>query len=260
MLEWDPQWRRVSDVEWGIIVGAGLTSASVRLFAPSPEPATWKGGIGFDEPLYDAVAPRRYWVWRAIANVSHVGFFGAITYRLVEDLAIVGGAFDSWDVATQMLGLDLAALSFIATTLWIPQIWIARQRPSLQNCDDPTRVANKCGKNPERNRSFWSGHPAVATAYAGLTCTHHRKLAIYSDTGGRIACGAMIANAAITGITRTIAGYHWASDVLFGFVAGTIAWLLPTAFHYGPGNYEPAMAATPALSSSRPHWTRVSLW
>ncbi len=248
-LRWDPQWNRVSAPEWAILTGAGITAASIRLFGPNPEP-NWRGGILFDEPLYLAVAPENKTVFEIYGNASHVAFFGGIAYRLVEDLAVVGAGMESWDVAWQMLGMDLEAISIIATILWIPQLLIARERPVLMNCDHPTRVANKCDDNPERNRSFWAGHPALTTAMAGLTCVHHSKLQIYGGgAGDKIACGAMIGAAVVTGIGRLVGGYHWASDVILGYIAGTAAWMIPTALHYGLGPGDDAETSAAALRS-----------
>ena len=234
-LELPAAYAPLTSAEWIGAPALTLGSVAVRFLGPS-HPPNWDGGILFDESLYLSVAPHRQKTWRTIANISHAGFASAMAYRLIDDLLIVGAAYDSWEVATQMLGMDLEAFTIIAATLWLPQLFVRRQRPIVGLCGDPEYAQNKCDENPERYRSFWAGHPAAATAAAGMTCVHHQRLKIYGDPiADGAACGVMIGLAAMTGVTRAIAGYHWPSDVLIGFAVGTLAWVLPTAIHYGFG-------------------------
>ena len=232
--QWDSSWTKLTPAEWVITPTLALGSLGVRFLGPRPK-LTWQGGILFDEPIYEALAPAEHARWRTIADVSHVGFAASIAYRVIDDLLIVGASQDAWDVGAQMFGMDLQAATIVATSLWLPQLLIGRERPIVGNCDREDLASNKCDTdNPERNRSFWAGHPALATATAGMTCVHHARLQHYG--GGapdRIACGATIAVAAFTAAARAIAGYHWASDVLLGLVVGNVAWILPAAAHYG---------------------------
>ena len=231
---WDSDHKRLTTAEWLITPSLALGSLGVRFLGPRPR-LTWEGGVLFDEVLYLAIAPQKHRPWRTIADVSHVGFATSIAYRVIDDLLIVGASYDAWDVGWQMFGMDLQAATIIATSLWLPQLLIGRERPILRNCGDEARASNKCdADNPERNRSFWAGHPALAVATAGMTCSHHARLQIYG--GGfpdHFACGATIALATFTTAARAIAGYHWPSDVLLGVVVGNVAWLVPVAVHYG---------------------------
>lgn len=233
-VEWDEDWERFR--WWEYVASTTLMSAGfVSQFILPPPETSFAGGVLFDEPIYEALRPKTQSGWEAHALASDVGFYGAMAYRFV-DAMIVGIAHDNWDVAWQMVMMDFESFSLIASTLWVSQAaGVGRERPGYSTCGEDDHFGEDCDRTDNRYRSFYAGHPATALSAAGSTCVHHYFMPLYGGgAADSIACGAMLAVAAVTGVERVVAGKHWTTDLLVGWgVGAATGFLVPLSLHYG---------------------------
>lgn len=248
-VRWKDEWHRVRPWQYPTTVGLTAFGFAARFAFDDPEP-NWKGTIGIDQDILDAIAVRDD-PWRQnVIAISDITFVGSIVYRAIDSTMVPGYFNRNWDVAWQMSWIDAQAFGTIAAVLWGTQLYVGRVRPAGANCDDPDRPGNLCNiESAEYARSFIAGHPATAIAAAGLTCLHHGHMPLYGGgLGDKIACGVMIGNAAVNSATRVMSEHHYPSDLLFGAVLGlTAGWVLPTALHYGWGDDDEDPAETARL-------------
>lgn len=257
-VRWRDEWPEFRAWQYGttaLLLGGGIAT---RYLAPDPGPL-WHGGILFDAPVADRLSIRHEPARWTVAMLTDGMSFTLVGYRLIDSTLVPGLGHDEWEVAQQMTLIDLQAYAIVAATLFIPQALIGRDRPLLARCDDEQVRAHEpvCSPDHEhRYRSFFSGHVAMTTAAASLTCLHHANLPLYG--GGAwddVACASSIGLAVSVAIGRTITLNHWASDTLLGALIGVGAgYLLPAALHYGfdgsgPGSSSAALVPL-ALSGS----------
>jgi membrane-associated phospholipid phosphatase len=261
-IEW--RWRTFQPWEY-VATAAALGGGFYLRFIAPPRDANWTGGILFDDWVRDRVAIQDVPVRNVATRATDVMFYGAMTYRLVDSVFVPGFGWGRWDTAFQMAMVDLEAFGFVAITLWGTQAVLARQRPYVSRCGEPgIRAAESCRPDePETNRSFFAGHPAVGLTAAGLTCVHHKHLPLYGGSDGdMIACGVMLGLAAVNGIGRVVTEKHYVSDLMVGFGVGTFAgWALPELLHYAhpqaPIDEPPAARA---WRSTRPRVLVLPTW
>lgn len=238
-LVWDPSLRRLRP--WEYAIGPVLIAGAFTMYLALPDPDyDFSYGIRFDRVVQDAISVRSD-TYRRIADViGDVGFHGSMIYRGLEDIFVVGLARDGWPVASQLVGIDTMAFGLVGAVVWGSQVFIGRQRPSAYYCQTEPGYAEQFGGCTRygANRSFLSGHFAAAVAGASLTCLYHDRFQIYRrPRAGRGACGATIAMAVLTGIARSTADGHWATDMVGGGALGFLAgWVLPRAVLFGFGD------------------------
>jgi membrane-associated phospholipid phosphatase len=233
-IDW--RWQRVRAWEYAAtaaMLGAGFY---LRFGAEHPDP-DWRGGVLFDDWVRDRWALDGNDNRRLATHVTDVAFYGAMGYRFVDSAIVPSLILGDADTALQMSMIDLEAFGFVAITLWGTQAIFGRERPELDRCDEPgfREAEENCAPGaPERNRSFYAGHPAVGMTAAGLTCVHHAHLPLYGGgAADTMACGLMIGAAAMNGLGRVITEKHYATDLAVGFGVGAFAgWVLPLVLHY----------------------------
>ncbi len=229
------KWQRFRAWEYGF-TGSALSVAFFLRFVASPPGADWSGGILFDDWVHEHTALESIPQRRRVKTMTDVFFFGSMAYRVVDSTILPLVVWRDSDLALQLSMIDLEAFGFVAITLWGGQALFGRERPYTERCGDARFAATEDGcpeDSSNHNRSFYAGHPAVATAAAGLTCTHHAHLALYGGAGDTLACGTMIGAAVMTGIGRVVTEEHHASDLLVGFGVGAFAgFALPELLHY----------------------------
>jgi len=241
-LQWSDDWRGMRAWEYPVSLGLMAGAFSAR-FLLRPPPPNWVGVSDFEQSIVDRLAVRDNPAHSNIRQLSDLGFYGAMAYRLVDSALLPGLLHpDSWRVAWKMSWIDLEALAVVAAVEWGTQIFVGRVRPTALNCADPTRRGHLCDRqNPDYARSFIAGHTATATAVAGLTCLHHGRLPLYGGgAADTLACAALVMNALGNGVARVVSERHYPSDVLMGWGLGIAAgWVLPRALHYGWGEQKP---------------------
>jgi hypothetical protein len=233
---WRDEWPRFRDWEYAA-TGVLLTgSVAARLLLPPPPPV-WSGGILFDDSVAALFAVRHEPTRSAIAISSHVAAFLPVAYRAFDSTLVPGEVRDDWDLAQQMILIDLETYAVIAAVVWGSQIYLGRDRPIMQRCNEPeVRDNERVCKPGDRQawRSFISGHVAVGVAAAGLTCLHHANLPLYGSPWDGVACGTTIGFAVANSAGRLASWNHWPTDVALGALLGLGAgWLMPAALHYG---------------------------
>lgn len=274
-LQWSDDWRGMRAWEYPVSVGL-MAGAFAARFWLRPPPPNWVGVSDFEQSIVDRLAVRQNPAHSSIRQLSDLGFYGAMAFRLLDSALLPGLLHpDSWQVAWKMSWIDLEALAVVAAVEWGTQIFVGRVRPTALNCSDPTRRGHLCDpQDPDYARSFIAGHTATATAVAGLTCLHHGRLPLYGGgVADTLACAALVVNALGNGVARVVSERHYPSDVLMGWALGVAAgWVLPRALHYGWGEADavetvglpqvrerPALifSLSPAIFDARPGLTLV---
>ena len=230
-LAWPTQYRRV---HWSEAVAAPLVIAgSFTLYLAGPTPDQDATAV----TAFDRNLGRRLRVTGSgrgpLQKIGDVGYLGTFAYRIVDDLLIAGAIRGGWDVAWQLLVIDSLSLGLVGATAFVGQVAFGRQRPEYYFCDEAG--GEDCDGGSGENRSFISGHHAIAVAGAALTCMHHARFRIYrTKRSGRAACASHAAVAAMVGVSRLMVEKHWPTDVLLGSAVGMIAgWVVPRLLHYG---------------------------
>jgi membrane-associated phospholipid phosphatase len=158
-----------------------------------------------------------------------VGVSGA---QLVLDAWLVAaGIHRDPDVAWQMTVIDAEIFGLSELAVTMTKLLVARERPYAEHCESSS--GSDCQAS-NRFLSFYSGHANSASTFAGLTCAHHQKLALYGSVAADLgACLGSVSIALATGLLRTASDNHWWSDVLVGHAVGFSAgYLLSWGLYY----------------------------
>jgi len=214
---------------WDYMALGALAIGNIAIvFTPVPEPASWTGGILFDDWVRGGL---RFGAANARSAASSASDW------LIAILAVFPIA-DAWfdaglargrpDVAWRLTVIDTEAL---LTTTFITlgaQRLIARQRPWVAAClKDPTGA--DCSTGSAANTSFPSGHTSVAFTSAVLECVNHGEMDVERKGWSVAACPLTLSLATLTGILRIASDRHYASDVVVGALLGAgIGYLVPT--------------------------------
>lgn len=253
-VRWHEEWPRFRLAEYLYTIGALAGGFTMRFVAPSPD-ANWRGGILLDDAIVDRMGLENADNRKLGETVTDFAWIGSMAYRAVDSIAVPLIGYGDGDLALQMSMIDLEAFGTVAITLWTTQLFIGRERPRTRECNEgrfPADSAVCHGSAAEKNRSFYGGHPAVATAAAGVTCMHHGHIPLYGGAGDTLACGLTIGAAVTTGIGRIWAEDHYPSDVLVGWAVGAFSgFILPAALHYGFGGKRAAPRRRDTASSHR---------
>ena len=234
-LAWnEDRWGRFSTQElaltgFGVVAGIGM-----QLFLV-PELGGTSGGVLIDDPVRDLLHLRDRPGRDLAARISDILVNANLIWPyLVDTLVIAWAVDDSRDVAGQMFWIN--ALSYVLTTtsLTATKNLVARERPYHDECLEDVEYDHNC-LEPDRYRSFFSGHAAYAFTGASLMCIHHANIPLYGHAiADAAACVTSLAFAATVATMRIVADKHYFTDVLVGTVVGVLSGLVvPALFHYG---------------------------
>jgi len=241
--DWRPEFRRVG---WPEYVAVPLLTAGVLLqfvlLKPESDP-DWEGPILLDRPMQKLLESESARGRSRADTLSDVLVsLSTLQTVLVDPWLAAGWAHGRVDVAWQMTVIDTQAfgLTFLANR--ITKHVVARERPDAEGCvEGSSDVA--CSAD-DRYLSFFSGHATVSATFAGLTCAHHQKLALYGSFAADLgACAGAVGLSLGTGYLRIASNNHWWSDVMMGQLVGFSAGYLLTWAHYYAGTAAPGDSA-----------------
>jgi hypothetical protein len=227
------RWPRFRTAEYYATGIAGLVAAGSLVIPQSP--GRWRGGILVDEDVRDGIGLGSYRAQRGARDASDVLIAALIAYPvLVDGVIVTYGAYESADVAEQMLLIDAEVLAITAAMQTLIAGLASRERPYGRNCGDGLPEESRDCRQRSRHRSFYSGHSSIAFAAAGLSCSHHVQLELYGGgAADAAACGGALVAAAATGALRVIGDVHYVSDVAIGAAWGSLTGFgLPWLLHY----------------------------
>jgi membrane-associated phospholipid phosphatase len=239
-VDWRPAFRRVGVPEY--IAGPLLLfgTAAQGLFLKPEAEADWTGPILLDRPL-------RNWLradsaaGRSSANRWSNILLGAsaLQLALVDPWLVAGWIHGRPDVAWQLTVIDTEAFGLTEFANQITKRLVSRERPYGEECNG--KIGPSCASNG-RYLSFFSGHATASSTFAGLTCAHHRALALYGSFAADLgACLGSVGVTVATGFLRVASDNHWWSDVLVGHAVGFSAgYLLTWALYYHESAPAPA--------------------
>jgi membrane-associated phospholipid phosphatase len=153
------------------------------------------------------------------------------TQLMFDAWLVAAGIHKQPDVAWQMTVIDTETYGLSELAVTITKALVGRERPYAENCD--SGAGSDCNSS-NRNLSFYSGHANSTSTFAGLTCAHHQKLALYGSFAADLsACLGSASAALASGLLRISADKHWWSDVLVGHAVGFSAgYLLSWGVYY----------------------------
>jgi membrane-associated phospholipid phosphatase len=232
-VEWQPHWPKVSTAEY-VLTGAAIAgTVSIVAFGDPPEDGYGRGVL-YDDAVRDLIGARDRQGRDLARTIGDFGYRSLLVYPFA-DAAITGLVHGNGEVAWQMFAISAQAMAFAGIAGVATDHLIGRARPSNDPCKSDPEYEHFCNEADEFS-SFISGHTAVASASAGVTCAHHLNLPLYG--GGApdvLACVGASALAITTGVARLVNDRHWATDVTFAWGVGAVTgYVLPSLIHYRP--------------------------
>lgn len=240
----DTHWRPKRELHFGTVdfVVTGIaTGVVVGTAVASPHSRHWRGGIGFDEDVRDALRAGslrgRYW----LRDLSDVGVSLASTWPFLFDALVT-----AWwhrgraDLARNMALVSAEAFALAAAVQGVANVAASRERPFGRLCG--TEIPNEsvdCDPGV-RYRSFFSGHATLAFTSAGLLCANHLGLGLLGSPGDILTCTGGFTVAAMTGLFRVMSDMHYASDAGIGALVGTTVGLAVPLLHFRRSSTEPS--------------------
>ena len=234
---WQPQWKKMRPWERVVASTLMLGAFAGRLLDPQTE-ETWTRDVKWDLRVSEALEVKDQTTVEAMRIYAHATYGLAMLYPAIDAFLVAGAIHRDWEVASQMAWFDFESFAVVASSLWVTQLFVGRERPGVRRCGEPGRVGTACSADsPEKNRSFYAGHAAIVLTSAATRCVHHAQLPLYGGgLADRLPCWGMLALGAGNAVSRVVTGAHYPSDVLVGAAVGLGAgYLLPRALHYGFG-------------------------
>ncbi|MEY4548341.1 MAG: hypothetical protein RL685_4536 [Pseudomonadota bacterium] len=201
--------------------------------------AEWSGPILFDRSAQSALRIRSAEMRQVAHQTSNVLLASTALQAMVIDPWIVAGWIHGRpDIAWQLTVINAEAFGLTEFGNRLAKELVRRERPYGETCD-PSR--GEC-QTAARNRSFFSGHATASSTFAGLTCAHHQRLALYGSFAADLgACAGALGASLGTGMLRIASDNHWASDVMLGHLVGfSTGYLLTSALYYAAPPQEDA--------------------
>jgi membrane-associated phospholipid phosphatase len=233
-LSWNPAWPGIHWSEY-VTTGVFLPLGSFGGFVVPQRVDKWTGDFLFDRSFQKRVRAGDRGTRETAVILGDVLFYGLWAYPAVVDVGIAAMAVHrSWDVAWNMLWIDLQAYSIAGSVGLLTQKLVGRRRPFVERCSDEPDYDPDCGDDDAGSQSFISGHVGIAFTGAGLMCAHHAHLDLYGGGWGDVmACSMSLLGASVVAGARLVGDRHYLSDVVFGAVNG-LAWgyLMPELLHY----------------------------
>ncbi len=231
---------------WEGLVSAGLLGVGATFVVFVAPEARWTGDGGpLDAAVSDAFHIEgdraAFESWGLAADVA---YFSSFAYPAVDALLSAGLVHGDWDLALQMLLMNLEAYAAASATFGLLQFIGGRERPYVdrQCVDDASVLHGPCAGGGAVNRSFPGGHVMIASTAAALTCTHHAHSPLFGHPAADWGfCGLTIAGAATAFVGRLVQSKHHLSDQILGSSLGALLGYLVPALHYdvfggGPAN------------------------
>lgn len=217
-------------------VAIGVQTAGNLYFEFGKVPSngeSWRSPLPLDEPMRDLLLADSDAGKQRATLIADTLWYSTEYYVVVIDGLLVPLAFDSGNtlVASQLTLINWQALGFAGILTRIAHHSVPRARPVTYGCSDEPGAEFPCEK---QGPGFFSGHTAMATTGAALSCAHHAALPLYGNgPAGAITCGVLAAGSLTVGLMRIASDRHWFSDVLTGYIVGTSVGLgLPWLLHY----------------------------
>lgn len=234
-LKWNDDWPRFRSIGY-VLTGASVASAlAVTLFIPYPDEPKWQTGILFDDAVRTSIRARDPAHRDFVRRASDITLMTSILHVALLDSVIVPLAAGSPEVSSQLTLMNVQAFSLNALFATLLFKAVARERPLVRDCRDKPGYDDPLCDSGEY-ASFPSSHTSTAFTAAGLSCVHHQYLPIYGGAWDGVACATSLTLAFATGLFRIIGDRHYATDVIFGAVAGfALGYLYPWLFHYQYG-------------------------
>lgn len=222
-----PEAPRFDAEDYGLTLGLGSLALVSDLFGP-PEVARWRGGAIMDDSIRDGMRLGTKRSREVADTVSDVLLYSLQGYVLADAGMLMGREADD---GYRVLMIDAQSYATSAALISLAKTLIGRERPFVRDC---LPGEQRC-QSRQTNKSFLSGHTAMAFTAAGLVCVHHAQLDLYGGgAADDIACGIAIGAASTTAILRMMADKHYSTDVIAGLAVGTFAgFVLPYLLHYG---------------------------
>jgi membrane-associated phospholipid phosphatase len=230
---WQP--RRMPTFEIGDWMLTGTAaSLAVATAIIEPQPRHWRGGILFDESVRDALRPSSIQARYTFRDASDVGVSLATAWPILADAFLTAWWYRGRaDLAQRIALVDAEAFAVAAAVQGITNTLVSRERPYGRECGGELSEQTVQCENPNRYRSFFSGHSTLAFTAAGVTCVHHLGVGLLGPPGDAITCVAGYGVAAATALFRVAADMHYMSDVLVGSFVGTAIGLTIPLLHLG---------------------------
>jgi membrane-associated phospholipid phosphatase len=215
-----------------IVTGAAAGIALVTNIV-HPLSTGWSGGILVDDQVRTLRLPtldQRL----EVRSGTDVGLAVMTTYPILVDSLIVAYWYrGSDDVALQMALIDAEAFAITGAIEGTTNFFSGRARPYAADCRTSIPAnSTDCATNT-LNRSFFSGHTAVAFTAASLICAHHEALDLFESPADHVICATGFVAAATIGVLRIVGDAHYFSDVFVGAAVGTAIGLgIPLLHHY----------------------------
>ena len=245
-VAWSEDWRKFG-AEHAVLTGSTVVTLSAFSIV-NPEPrARWDRPILLDAPAAEALGAPEAPGARRAARISDGLALGLIAYPMSE-AAVVGLFDDTNGLSTQwaLIGTQSIVLSTVSNR--IVATASGRVRPYVARCEVEPGFVEVCD-SPDRYRSFFSGHTALAFTGASLTCVNHAYVEPFGGPWDEVACGASLTAATTVATLRMVAHRHYFSDVFVGAVVGAgFGAGLPIALHY---SRPPRARSNPAPSPQR---------
>lgn len=202
--------------------------------------AEWTGPVLFDRGAQSALRVSSPGARSFAHQASNVLLASSALQAMVIDPWLVAGWLHGRpDIAWQLTVINAEAFGLTEFGNRLAKQLISRERPYGETCDPSTD--SSC-VSEARNRSFFSGHATASSTFAGLTCAHHQRLALYGSFAADLgACMGALGVSLGTGMLRVVSDNHWASDVLLGHLVGfSTGYLLTSALYYAAPPQEDA--------------------
>lgn len=252
-LTWNESWPRVRVWEY-VATGASFGGVVALQVAGRPSGANWTGNFLFDFAIRDAFGTRDPSAISAWQTIGDIPFYAAMVFPAFDALLVAGAIHGNWDVAWQMIAMDLEAFAVALPLVYVTQYFVRRERPYAQYCGEVGGAPFSC-ESGNFTQSFPSGHVALVATTAGLTCAHHTRLPLYGGgVGDSMACATWIGAAALVGVARIAINKHYVTDVLAGLGIGAFAgYAVPVLLHYAmhSGDERDEAESVPRLRAAR---------
>jgi len=217
-----------ADLEPRLVLGTFLLDGGVSLLERDIEPLSLEEVLAldpievnkFDRPATDNWRPK-------VASYSDIGLSASVLLPLTLGLEnTISKQFDE----LSLLWIETLGITYLVTNL--TKVLVKRKRPYVYNSNLVLREAISTSDDVRRNArlSFFSGHTSITAAMSFLFAQTYNDF--YPDDGTRyvIWSGAALLPAAI-GIMRVLAGRHYPSDVIVGYIVGAAVGILVPRLH-----------------------------
>jgi hypothetical protein len=230
-LEWHAHWPKVSAAEYTLTGTAILGAGAIFVFVDTPTDGY--GGVLYDQAVREQLVARDRGGRDLARTIGDFGYRSLLIYPAADAAITAWAVHGNPEVAWQMFSISAEAMALAGFAGIATDHLIGRARPSQRPCKADPEYERFCNESDEFS-SFISGHTAVATAGAAVTCAHHLNMPLYGGgVADAAACVGASALAVTTGVARLVNDRHWATDVTFAWGVGLVSgFVLPSVLHY----------------------------